>query len=367
MTHAWICSSCDKPAAVWIGKCPACGLWGTIVKSPSVVAAELAEAPLSAVNAIGNARHALAQAAELAKLEPSHAEPELPDAVPITEIDVEDIEARYITRIPALDDVLGGGLVIGTTVVIGGDPGIGKSTLLIQAAASAARWNELRVLYAAGEESIAQIAMRAKRVGALYDRVFMVAETDPVRILELARKHDVEILIVDSISTMAKLDIPAAPGSSTQVRACAELLCAYAKETGTSLVLIAHVTKDGLVAGPNTLKHLVDTVVHFDAVGETCYRTLKAHKNRNGDTSVRGDLEMTPKGLITVEPVPASPTLGSAAESDQDSPRGLASPTLGSAGESDENNACAHLYDNGACTMCGELDAMPTAAAVASA
>lgn len=346
--QAWICASCAHPFARWIGRCSGCSAWGTVVaranaEIPPTVPISLVASHLMAATPM-NLPESLAHQA-------ANAEPELVDAVPITEIDLEDIEARYITNIEALDYVLGGGLVIGSRVLIGGEPGAGKSTLLVQAAAGAARWNELRVLYATGEESIAQVGMRAKRVGALYSRLLMVAETNPERIIELAEKHRVEIIIVDSISTMAKLDVAAAPGSVTQVRACAEMLCVYAKQTETTLVMIAHVTKDGVVAGPNMLKHLVDTVLHIDGLESSRYRTIRAHKNRNGDTSLRGEFEMTSKGLVSLA---------------TDSPAELKVELASPRGESEDPNfeseelpdelaiPCAHLYDNGACTMCGE-------------
>jgi predicted ATP-dependent serine protease len=222
---------------------------------------------------------------------------ELP--IPITAVSREHV-ARFITNIPALDHVLGGGLVPGCSVLIGGDPGAAKSTMAIQAAAACARWNETRVLYVTGEENTAQVAERADRVGAAFERVYLIHETDPDRILRSAEKIDPEVLIVDSINTMARLDLPAMPGTVTQVRACAELLHIWCREHRVALILTGQVTKDGAIAGPNTLKHLVDAVLHLEAIDGSQLRVLRAHKNRNGDTGAVGRFMMSRRGLESI-------------------------------------------------------------------
>lgn len=354
----YICSKCGVPVAKWVGRCPSCGEWETIVgRAASWPPRDQSASSAKRVAGIDFDPRVAPYTSVPVAPDISPVETEI-DAVPITEVDLTDIEARYITGVDALDHVLGGGLVLGAPVLLGADPGAGKSTVLIQAAAGAARWNELVVLYATGEESIAQVAMRAKRVGALYDRVRIVHETNPDRILALAQKHGAEILVIDSISTMAKPENDAAPGSVTQVRACAEQLCAYAKATGACLVMIAHVTKDGAVAGPNTLKHLVDVVLHLDVVARTPYRVLRAYKNRHGDTNLVGRLQMGDEGLVSLredddrappaERETADPTAPEVEPADPEAVPGE------SHFEIDYPLECPHLYGAGRrCELCG--------------
>jgi DNA repair protein RadA/Sms len=287
---SFYCTACNCVQPIWFPQCPACDKWNAITRSPEQAAPPRASTNGSNVGLVLDGSPVDIGVARDDDLE-------MPE--PITSVSREDVD-RFITNIPALDHVLGGGLVPGGDVVIGGDPGAGKSTLILQAMAACARWNEARVLYVTGEEDVAQVALRADRVQASYERVYLVAETDPDRILRMAERLDVEIIVVDSISTMCMPDLGAMPGSATQVRACAELLHAWCRDHRVALVQIAHVTKDGAVAGPNTLRHLVDAVLFLEALEGSQLRTLRAHKNRYGSTAKLGRFEMTEAGLASV-------------------------------------------------------------------
>jgi len=205
---------------------------------------------------------------------------------------------RRTTRIGELDRVLGGGMVAGSVVLLGGDPGVGKSTLLLQALAGLAASG--RVLYATGEESIAQTALRARRVGAAAASLSVVAETDVERILGHAQAQPPAVLAVDSIQTVYTPLLGSIPGSLAQVRECASRLMQFAKTTGIPTILVGHVTKDGAIAGPRTLEHLVDVVLQLEGDGGP-YRILRAHKNRFGSTQEIGVFEMRGAGLSEVK------------------------------------------------------------------
>jgi DNA repair protein RadA/Sms len=212
----------------------------------------------------------------------------------ITEVSEISAKDRHSTLIGELDRVLGGGLVAGSMVLLGGDPGVGKSTLLVQALAGLAR--SRGVLYATGEESVAQTAMRARRVGAATERLSLVAETDVERILAHAHASRPAILAVDSIQTVYTPMLDSIPGSLAQVRECASRLVQFAKTTGTPTIVVGHVTKDGSIAGPKTLEHLVDVVLQLEGDAGP-YRFLRAHKNRFGSTQELGVFEMRGAGL----------------------------------------------------------------------
>jgi DNA repair protein RadA/Sms len=214
-------------------------------------------------------------------------------------------DARRSTGIGELDRVLGGGMVAGSLILLGGDPGVGKSTLLIQALAGLAAGG--RVLYATGEESIAQTALRARRVGAAAAALSVVAETDVERILGHAQARPPAVLAVDSIQTMYTPLLDSIPGSLAQVRECASRLMQFAKTTGTPTIIVGHVTKDGAIAGPKTLEHLVDVVLQLEGDGGP-YRVLRAHKNRFGSTQEIGVFEMRGAGLAEVKN-PSAPRL----------------------------------------------------------
>jgi DNA repair protein RadA/Sms len=274
----WRCQSCGHAEAKWLGRCPVCQEWSSLVE-------ELEGAPpprpSAAGVADGRAPVAITEAGDAGEI---------------------GADARRSTGIGELDRVLGGGMVAGSLILLGGDPGVGKSTLLIQALAGLAAGG--RVLYATGEESIAQTALRARRVGAAAAALSVVAETDVERILGHAQGHaqaqPPAVLAVDSIQTMYTPLLDSIPGSLAQVRECASRLMQFAKTTGTPTIVVGHVTKDGAIAGPKTLEHLVDVVLQLEGDGGP-YRVLRAHKNRFGSTQEIGVFEMRGAGLAEVK------------------------------------------------------------------
>ncbi len=270
----YCCQGCGHTEAKWLGRCPACQEWNTLIE-------ELAHAEPARASATGVAD----------------------GGAPVSIAEVSDSigGSRAGSGIAELDRVLGGGLVAGSMVLLGGDPGVGKSTLLIQALAGLSRGasTERSVLYATGEESVAQTAMRARRVGAAQPAISIVAETDVERILAHAREVRPAILAVDSIQTMYTPILDSIPGSLAQVRECAARLTQFAKTTGTPTILVGHVTKDGGLAGPKTLEHLVDVVLQLEGDGGP-YRILRAHKNRFGSTQEIGVFEMRGGGMAEV-------------------------------------------------------------------
>ncbi len=221
--------------------------------------------------------------------------------VPLSSVDCSDDHLRVTSGIPAVDRVLGGGLVIGSLIVLGGDPGVGKSTLLAQILAGAAAE---RVLYVTGEESIAQAAMRARRVGCIRDHVYIVAERNLETILAHARAIGPKILAIDSIQTTVSSTVDSHAGSPAQVKHATEAIMAYAKATGTTTILIGHVTKDGALAGPKTLEHLVDVVLHMwidsDAPAAFRYLGCSSNKNRFGPTHLVATFEFLERGLVAL-------------------------------------------------------------------
>ena len=261
------CNACGHVEAKWLGKCPACQEWSSLVEEM-----EQAEAPRPSSKGVSDGQ----------------------SPVSITAVGEISAKDRRATLIGELDRVLGGGLVAGSMVLLGGDPGVGKSTLLIQALAGLAR--DRGVLYATGEESVAQTAMRARRVGAAAERLSLVAETDVERILAHAHASRPSILAVDSIQTVYTPMLDSIPGSLAQVRECASRLVQFAKTTGTPTIVVGHVTKDGAIAGPKTLEHLVDVVLQLEGDAGP-YRFLRAHKNRFGSTQELGVFEMRGAGL----------------------------------------------------------------------
>jgi len=269
------CTSCGHVEPKWFGRCPACHEWSTLVEH---VEAAPGKRALGVVGIGDGAAPA-----------------------PITEIGEIGPADRASSKIAELDRVLGGGLVKGSFVLIGGDPGIGKSTLLIQALAGWAVGGQGKgsVLYATGEESVAQTAMRARRVGAATSRLSIVAETDVDRILRHAVAEAPTILAIDSIQTTHTAALDSIPGSLAQVRECASRLMQYAKTSGVPTLIVGHVTKDGGIAGPKTLEHLVDVVLQLEGDGGP-YRILRAHKNRFGSTQEIGVFEMRGGGMAEV-------------------------------------------------------------------
>lgn len=262
------CTDCGHEEPRWVGRCPGCLAWGTVVEAEP--RPERSVAPATAACA----------------------------ARPIAQVPLHDVD-RIVTGIGELDRVLGGGLVPGVAVLIGGEPGVGKSTLLLHAADAVARRGGT-VLYASGEESAGQLRLRAQRLGALSDRLLVAAETSLPAVAALVDEHRPQLLVVDSIQTVADPGIGSSPGSVVQVRECAASLVRLAKTTGTATVVVGHVTKEGTIAGPRVLEHLVDVVVSFEGDDLRALRLLRAAKNRFGAVGEIGCFEMSGDGLREV-------------------------------------------------------------------
>ena len=263
---AFYCQSCGYRSPKWLGRCPACGSWNALVEEPE-----------------GKGPSRAQKKARVFKLS------EIPGAE----------ASRFPSGISEFDRVLGGGLVPASLILIGGDPGIGKSTLLLQAARAYLR-KGASVVYVSGEESAAQIRLRAERLGITED-LYLVAETDLSAALEATKSLKPKILIVDSIQTVYVPEVASAPGSVSQVREAASALLRYAKEEEVAVFIVGHVTKEGVLAGPRVLEHLVDVVLYFEGERTGPYRILRAVKNRFGAVDEIGVFEMTEKGLRPVE------------------------------------------------------------------
>ena len=263
----FLCQTCGYITLKWQGRCPDCGGWNTFEEE-----------------FVGKESF----------LSPSG----LQDLVPITEVKAEN-EARISTGITELNRVLGGGAVSGSLVVVGGEPGIGKSTLLLQLSSVSDR-PVGPVLYISGEESREQIRMRAERLGSLSKDLYVLSEIDLATIKAYVKKSSPQILIVDSIQTIYHSELSSPPGSVSQIKDCTYNLMRVAKETGLIIFLVGHVTKQGLIAGPKLLEHMVDTVLYFEGDSQHTYRILRAVKNRFGSTNEIGIFEMTSKGLREV-------------------------------------------------------------------
>ena len=262
------CQACGQQSTRWLGRCPGCGAWNSLVeeleqsKTVSSVAVNGVAAPC-----------------------------------PVTEVPTRD-EERFPTELAEMDRVLGGGLVPGSLVLVGGDPGIGKSTLMLQVAHLLSR--RMPVLYISGEESARQVRLRAERLGALSPGLLLVCETDIDQVERHLRQIAPPVAVVDSIQTMFKSDLSSAPGSVGQVRECAAQLMRLAKTTGISIFLVGHVTKEGMIAGPRVLEHMVDTVLYLEGERHQFFRILRGVKNRFGSTNEIGIFEMSGSGLVEV-------------------------------------------------------------------
>jgi DNA repair protein RadA/Sms len=276
---AYVCAECGGTSSKWQGQCPDCGVWNTM----SEIRLEPARA---AVAGAGGGRAGYAGSAAGA-----------PKVMALTAVVGVD-EVRRPTGIGEFDRVLGGGLVQGSVVLVGGDPGIGKSTLLLQTVAAVR--GSLRSLYVSGEESLAQIASRAQRLGLPLEGIDGLAETCVERIVEQVAAHRPDLLVVDSIQTLWSELLTAAPGSVSQVRECAARLVRMAKESGTAVFLVGHVTKEGGIAGPRVLEHMVDAVLYFEGESSSRYRVLRAFKNRFGAVNELGVFAMGERGLKEV-------------------------------------------------------------------
>ncbi len=274
-TH-FVCQSCGTIHGKWAGKCDGCNAWDTLVEETAITA------PKSIATTKGKGLH-------------------------FTSLSSRDtpLPTRNSTGIGELDRVLGGGLVAGAAILIGGDPGIGKSTLLLQAVAAIARAGE-RVIYVSGEESVGQIQLRAERLGVIAPTVELASANNVRDILaSIDCTNPPALAIIDSIQTMFLDSIESAPGSVAQVRACAHTLITAAKKRGVALILVGHVTKDGQIAGPRVVEHMVDTVLYFEGDRGLSYRILRAVKNRFGATDEIGVFHMEESGLAEV-PNPSS-------------------------------------------------------------
>lgn len=268
----YICRECGYQSAKWMGKCPSCNQWNTMdetlisqeKKSSPIQKATVAARPVSKLNQVKT-----------------------------------DLEVRYKTGLSELDRVLGGGLVKGSLVLVGGDPGIGKSTLLLQICQSMSK--ERKILYVSGEESERQIKLRAERLGVTSEDVYIVTETDVGAVIECINQVEPDIVIVDSIQTMSCEEITSAAGSVPQVREATNAFLRIAKQRDISMFIVGHVTKDGALAGPRVLEHMVDCVLYFEGDRQMSFRILRAVKNRFGSTNEIGVFEMANTGLLEVE------------------------------------------------------------------
>ena len=269
----YFCQECGYESAKWMGQCPGCKAWNTFVE-------ETVSAKKPASGTTGRTEK---------RQEP----------VILRDISLSEDE-RQTTKIGELDRVLGGGIVPGSLVLVGGDPGIGKSTLLLQVCRNLAE-RQVSVLYISGEESLRQIKLRANRIGEFSDKLQLLCETNLEVIREVIQRKKPEVVVIDSIQTMFHEDVSSAPGSVSQVRESTNILMQIAKGMGVSILIVGHVTKEGNVAGPRVLEHMVDTVLYFEGDRHASYRILRAVKNRFGSTNEIGVFEMCGTGLEEVK------------------------------------------------------------------
>lgn len=267
----FFCQHCGHESAKWLGQCPGCKEWNSFVEE---IAPE--------------------KKAKVAGLSAAGAKPVKLSAIPM------DVEDRISTDIEELDRVLGGGIVRGSLILVGGDPGIGKSTLLLQMCRLLAE-GQRDVLYISGEESLRQIKLRAQRIGEFNDRLQLLCETNLATIKHIIEQQKPQTVIIDSIQTMYSEEVSSAPGSVSQVRESTGMLLQIAKGLGVSVFIVGHVTKDGNVAGPRVLEHMVDTVLYFEGDRHASYRILRSVKNRFGSTNEIGVFEMRAEGLVEVK------------------------------------------------------------------
>ena len=278
---SFFCTACGNEQPRWFGHCPACGEWNTASEAPPAGAGGAAAGGARGSRRwvpVGGARNQ--------------------GPVSLAEVSLESTE-RTSTGMRELDRVLGGGIVPGSLLLVGGDPGIGKSTLLLQLARAFAAGGR-KVLYVSGEESEQQIRLRAERLGNVPENLMLLCETDLEQVLETAARLSPDALIADSIQTLSRADLEGGPGTVTQVRECGLALLHYAKASKTAVFLVGHVTKDGAVAGPRVLEHMVDAVLYLEGERYQHYRVLRAAKNRFGSTNELGVFEMLESGLREV-------------------------------------------------------------------
>lgn len=272
-TSVYFCQNCGYESSKWMGQCPGCKEWNTFVE-------ELVDKKsISSSGRIDSAKRA--------------------EPIPLSAIDTTE-EVRMSTGMKELDRVLGGGIVKGALMLVGGDPGIGKSTLLLQVCRNLAQASAY-VLYISGEESLRQIKMRAERIGSFPDNLELLSETSLDLIREVIERKKPQVVVIDSIQTMYREEVGSAPGSVSQVRESTAVLMQIAKGLGISIFVVGHVTREGTVAGPRTLEHMVDTVLYFEGENHESYRILRGVKNRFGSTNEIGMFEMRTEGLVEVE------------------------------------------------------------------
>ena len=274
LKQVYVCSNCGYESSKWNGKCPSCGEWNTFEETTATV--------------VKSGRNTTKKTADITGGIKS-----------INEIDGSFDEIRYSTGLSELDRVLGGGLVKGSLVLLGGEPGIGKSTILLQVCKTLCQ--NKSVLYVSGEESMRQIKMRAERLDVLSDNLYLLAHTDAEAVCEAVKKEKPDIVIIDSIQTMNISAISSSQGSITQVRECTNLFMRTAKSEEIPFFIVGHVNKDGAIAGPKVMEHIVDAVLYFEGQRNMSYRILRAVKNRYGSTNEIGVFEMTDKGLMEVD------------------------------------------------------------------
>ena len=270
----FLCTNCGNETAKWAGRCPSCGQWNTLEEytPPAASTGRKAAAPAARATAVSRPKR-------LSEIQPEEA-------------------SRFSTGMGELDRVLGGGVVEGSLMLVGGDPGIGKSTLLLQICQKITE--QQRVLYVSGEESASQLKLRAERLHVSGDELFFLCETNLDEVLTSADGLKPDVLIVDSVQTLFTEDKQASPGSVTQVKDCTMRLMQYCKSSGVTVFIVGHINKEGVIAGPKVLEHMVDCVLYFEGESHTSYRLLRAAKNRFGSTNEIGVFEMADTGLTEV-------------------------------------------------------------------
>lgn len=269
----YLCSECGYENAKWFGKCPACGQWNTMQEFK-------VQPEVSTRGVLQNSEKKISHPVRMQEIETNE-------------------EIRFRSGIGELDRVLGGGAVHGSFVLVGGEPGIGKSTLLLQMCQEMCK--DAKVLYVSGEESLRQIKLRAARLGIHPPTLYVLAETDMEQILQETSALAPDVLIVDSIQTVYRRDLPSAPGGATQIKECAMHLMQYAKQHSVTIFIVGHVNKEGTLAGPKILEHMVDCVLYFEGERNGPFRCLRAAKNRFGSTNEIGVFEMSDHGLLEVQ------------------------------------------------------------------
>lgn len=276
ITTVFFCQECGHESTKWMGQCPACKKWNTLVEEK--------------VSVTGSGIGGASKTASVM---------ETPKPVEIGTISLDDGE-RMTTGIAELDRVLGGGIMQGSLILVGGDPGIGKSTLLLQTCRQLSLMGR-KVLYISGEESLKQIKLRAMRIGDFQDNMLLLCETNLSLVEEAIRRTNPQVVVIDSIQTMYQEEVSSAPGSVSQVREATNVFLQLAKRLGISIFIVGHVTKEGTVAGPRVLEHMVDTVLYFEGDRYASYRILRGVKNRFGSTNEIGVFEMRKEGLAEVK------------------------------------------------------------------